>query len=1371
MKKFYLLYLLVLASVWVQAQTCTGLSILATGDESRCAFTGSITVTANGGSGSYSYRVSGPVNTPFTSSPTITGLQAGWYTVTVRDVNADCIATLDSVQVSGDYMDPRFQLTKINATCAGNDGRISVINQQFGRGPFAYTIIAPSPMRVGNTNATGVFTGLIPGEYFVRLQDSCGGLQVRRITIEEYYWWIDGTAVTKVGCDSADATVSLRNNRSGNNTTDTLFNNYRYAVVVGTDTTWFTSRSFRFRLGKARQVRLIAQDNCGRTEATDWNLPANQAPGIGGVATSNFNCNGFRATVTGGNNLTAPQYCLFDASNNQLSCNTTGVFDNLAYGAYCVRVRDLCYDTTITQCFTAARPQPNVSNTVAISARTCNSFTASITGGVNLTNPNYCLYNSSNTLIQCNSSGVFNNLPYGQYCITMKDGCTDTLITRCFTATPPPPAIGNTVLTNLSCSTFTVSVDGQANLTNPNFCLYDSTNTLITCNSTGTFTNLPYGRYCITMQDGCIDTTITRCFTPVKPQPQIDNLIGYGNYTCSTFTASVNGERNLTNPQYCLYDNLGNLISCNSTGDFDGLPYGQYCIRVTDVCYDTTIVRCFTAGRPLPVLNPAVLSNANCTTVTATVSGSYLFNPQYCLYDSTGAQVACNTTGVFTGLAHGRYCIKAFTSCGDSTALQCFTSVPPRPTVSGTVALSNFICSGFTATITGQQNFTNPFYYLYNSANVKIDSNSTGVFSNIPYGSYCITAKDGCLDTTVTRCFSRARAVPGIAGTIQQTGSTCNTVSLRLTGTNLTAPQFCLIDSNGVQVACNSTGVFNNVPYNKYCIRVRDGCVDTTMQVCQTFLKPKGLALTSAKSCTIGSTVVGINVTSSFGPYNVRVFRPDGTQVYNQTHSNGAQFTLPGLPAGQQYKVVSTDLCGQKDSAYITPDVSVLQKTISNTGRCPSAVWLNGAGQLTVTCSSNLSAVFPSIIKKNNAPVNITYSTQAGTTFTFADLEPATYIMEYNVQSCNTKVYDTVTIYPYTYPTQGQSALYMCDNSSFTLNADVQGGIGPYTFQIIGSNPSSPDITTLPQTSPRFTINTGSTYSLVRLRTVDVCGNATLSDVSVLPLENIAITADRTCFYQNITLSVPNIRNATYRWFRKTSPFDSTAVGNTNTYNLPFFVPEEVGEYTVKIDVDNGCVQRYASFVLDGDCGYVFLPGGIKFSGKKQSGAHHLQWTTADDRNVATYVVERRTGSSGAFTPIATVAAKNTAAATQYSYVDADVTGGSYAYRLKLTGRNNGIQFTNIVVLGNGDGGSATVYPNPAKQVIWVQLRESAQTGNYTLSLLNLQGQVIDQKMLNTAGRNVMEYRRPAGVQKGMYLLRLTNSSGTTTETFKIMFE
>src|SRR5690606_15233765 len=130
---------------------------------------------------------------------------------------------------------------------------------------------------------------------------------------------------------------------------------------------------------------------------------------------------------------------------------TTGAFTNIPYGSYCIRATDLCYDTVITRCFSAARAVPSLGANVNQSNQNCSTFTATVTNKNNLTNPNFCLYDNANVLIACNTTGVFNNVPYGNYCIRMQDGCVDTVISRCFTGVRPVATLTNYTITGSNC--------------------------------------------------------------------------------------------------------------------------------------------------------------------------------------------------------------------------------------------------------------------------------------------------------------------------------------------------------------------------------------------------------------------------------------------------------------------------------------------------------------------------------------------------------------------------------------------------------------------------------------------------------------------------------------------------------------------------------------------------------------------------------------------------------------------------------------------------------------------------------------------------------------------------------------------------------
>src|SRR5262249_51971144 len=144
-------------------------------------------------------------------------------------------------------------------------------------------------------------------------------------------------------------------------------------------------------------------------------------------------------------------------------------------GSFNVVAKDACGN--IKSLTTSVSLIPSIAASVKIYNTTCTSFSAALDSITNFYNGNYCLFDSLGNQLNCNGTGVFDNLSYGSYCIKAHDSCTDTIVTRCFTATPPVPSVDSVLISNKTCQSFSASITGTNNLTNPQFCLYDSSGT------------------------------------------------------------------------------------------------------------------------------------------------------------------------------------------------------------------------------------------------------------------------------------------------------------------------------------------------------------------------------------------------------------------------------------------------------------------------------------------------------------------------------------------------------------------------------------------------------------------------------------------------------------------------------------------------------------------------------------------------------------------------------------------------------------------------------------------------------------------------------------------------------------------------------
>ncbi len=1229
MKQFYpfVFVLLMLAQI-SQAQSptynCANLNATYTTMDSRCAATGSITMTASGGSGNYSYKVVEPFVTPLTSTSTISGLPPGTYSVYVKDMVSGCTRVTDNIVVGGSYSDPRFQLTKLDLTCAtSNDGGIDATAITDGRAPFTFTIISPSPASVGVVNPLGSFTGLPAGYYFIQLKDSCGGIQTRSVAVSDYSWAISAKTITKLSCNLLSVSIELLDNKGNTNTASLAFIGFQYGWVNGpADTTWGVLPSFLYPSTPLRTTTFVVKDRCGSVQSFTWS-PA--VPTLGSnVTLSNYACNTFDAAINGASNLTSPQYKLLQGA----------------------------------------------------------------------------------TVIASNTTGSFGSIPYGSYCIEMKDNCYDTTITRCFTVNPKLPSVAPTVtISGLSCSTFTSSITGVNNLFNPTFCIFDNTNTQLSCNTTGVFTGLPYGSYCVRITTPCYDTTIERCFTQNQPIPVIPLVVTVSNVTCDGFDASMGGT-NVFTPTYCLYDSVNTLLYCNTTGVFPGLTFGSYCIHLTMAtpCFDTTITRCFSVAGPVPSAAAAVISNKACNTFTASITSvTNIPSPEYCLFDEFNAPLGCNSTGVFNNLAYGTYSITIVTTsttsmCAAVPVTKTFTVNKPVRTVAANLTIGSKACATFSATVTGQTNFMTPEYNLYDNTNTIVQTNNTGAFTNIPYGDYVIRITDVCLDTVIERSISVNR-------------------------------------------------------------------------------DPIALTASASESCTIGTTNIKLTITTGQAPFHVDVYNPVNMVVasYDFSTTTFNMNDLPALGAGYQYRIELTSACGENATLYVTPKASIFNRNNNVTSKCPSAHWANGSGEIISNLYSNLGMYSPVVVKKNGALVNIAPSLSEVVStyhnrYTFSEMEPAVYVIQYTISSCSKTVYDTVTVSTYVYPNLSNSAAYQCDNNNFSVNAVGGHGVAPFTYEIIGSNPVGPSIITAAQLSSIFDITTSSPYSLVRMRAVDACGNGTLNDVSVLPLGNLSITSSNIDCYSNyITLNVDTIPNATYTWYRKLSPTDSVMINTSQSYTIPYLLPSDTGTYVCKTVVNNGCLMRLSYYDIQGDCDIILPVKLLSFEGKLENGRVPLKWKATEERSISHYVVERKSAHSNSFEEIGSVNAVNSGDVTPYNFTDQNPGAGSLQYRLRIVTMDGKVSYSNILNIQN-EADVITAGPNPVKDVLTIQINAKKES-RYAISLVNTSGQVMNQQVTGDVTSTSIQIQRTKQMSPGMYILRIENKTSGYLFTKKLLFQ
>ncbi len=438
-------------------------------------------------------------------------------------------------------------------------------------------------------------------------------------------------------------------------------------------------------------------------------------------------------TVLGSGGFPPFEYSI-DGTNYQ----TSGTFSNLSTQTYIVRVKDSqgcvkTINTTITEPTTAVGGFVQTQTNIACFGDSTGSF--NIVGNGGISPYLYSLDGGTTQYI----TGVFNNLPAGNYTVQIEDdlGCTfDFLITL----TQNSPLLSNAVILNNATSpqnpngSAIVSATGG---TSPYTFLWDNGQ------STSIATGLSAGSHCVTTTDskGCVNIA---CVTITSPPAIVltatDNTLAcFGQLGQSIITVSggvapyaygwVNPATGTTGS--------GVILMNGGIDTIKNLPAGIYLIGITDVLNETKGDTFFIV-QPLQ-LNLAITKNnvtcfgTNNGSATATVSGGIP------LYDYVWSNSA--TTPTINSLASGWYYVTAtdFNNCQvtDSTLI-----AAPAQQLTVLMSKTDITCNGASdgKAFTTVQGGIPPYTYIWSNGD------ATSSVLNLPPGVVAVSVTDafGC---------------------------------------------------------------------------------------------------------------------------------------------------------------------------------------------------------------------------------------------------------------------------------------------------------------------------------------------------------------------------------------------------------------------------------------------------------------------------------------------------------------------------------------------------------------------------------------------------------------------------------------------------
>ena len=168
------------------------------------------------------------------------------------------------------------------------------------------------------------------------------------------------------------------------------------------------------------------------------------------------------------------------------------------------------------------------------------------------------------------------------------------------------------------------------------------------------------------------------------------------------------------------------------------------------------------------------------------------------------------------------------------------------------------------------------------------------------------------------------------------------------------------------------------------------------------------------------------------------------------------------------------------------------------------------------------------------------------------------------------------------------------------------------------------------------------------------------------------------------------------------------------------------------------------------------------FQATKQGSTNQLKWTTSQESNGNHFIIERSADGNN-FNEIGEVnAAGNSSLPLKYQFTDENPLNGINYYRLRLIDKDNSQKVSDIVSVRNSFVSRMTIYPNPAKNLITIEL-SAEKIENAQIDITDLNGaKVLRSHATLTSGTNKVTFNI-GSLPAGIYNVNVKTTSGSQT--------
>ncbi len=979
--------------------TLPGPTISFTQTNTTCgSSTGSITAVGSGTPGPYNYSLNAGA---FQASGNFLGLAAGIYTLVVEGAGGCPNDTTVTILNSNG---PLFTFVQTNADCGNNNGTITV-SASGGTSPYQYSINNGVTYQGGN-----FFTGLLAGQYTLKVKDAAGCINAALVTI---------TASAAPSINAIPASATCGNN---NGTISAFGFGGTAPLQYSINGNNFQATGYFPNLSPGSYIVMVKDAN-GCIQSTTVTVANTTPPSVSATSTAAacFNVNGI-ITATGTGGVAPLQYNI-----NGGTYQTSNIFTGLTAGVYNIGVQDLsgCVSTTSVTVPSVGGPTVSATSTVSACNTNTGSITATASGG---TLPYQYTINGSTF----QASNIFSAIAAGTYVVFVKDaiGCVGTT-TIIVSPTSGPSIIATPTSTSCSVNDGTITITASGGSGGYTYSIDG-----VSYGASFVFTALAIGNYTVYVKDGngCIKSTTVNIVNVSGLSLSVSTIT---TTSCSLNNGVINATATGGAAPLTYSINGTNYFASNI---FNNLAAGNYTVYVKDANGCIVTKQATVASVSAPTFTTTIQQNATCGTSSGVIRVTATGGVAPLSYNIDGG--AFQPINIFINVAAGVHpiIVKDATGCA-----------APAQSVTITNANSGNAIDSVTFRIVdvlgciGEGRIKNLKGFPTGGGNNYEFSLDGGAFTNannfrpVSIGVHTITARNRSSLCSTTKLAIIGSGTPATA-TATSTASACgaSTGTITITGVGGT-PYHASIDAAVTWVTFASTTTFTGLTPGTYPIIIADdadfvagppvvpgACLTTIYVVVPSTGGPTISTSTTAPTCNLSNgtiTLIGNN----------------GTPPYTYNINGGAYsnvFSFSNLAAGN-YAVTVKDNTGCITGANVTvanPSIPTVTAVVQS-----ASCNLNN-GSLTATGVGGTAPLEYSINGTIFLSTNVFTGLSAGS-YTL-------YVKDANQCFSTTLVTITNSTIPFA---SAFTIAASCNNNDGGIVVAGSGGTLPYTFSIDGS--------------------------------------------------------------------------------------------------------------------------------------------------------------------------------------------------------------------------------------------------------------------------------------------------------------------------------